>query len=85
MSEQVRGIVTGIDDEPHVEGRRLTVRRVGAVAEKRGLNRDATTFERLFDDDYFAEHPDWADDLPDLGRERLPPRDADEGRGVRDE
>lgn len=38
MSEQMRGIVTEIEDEPHIEGRRLTVRRIGALAEKRGLS-----------------------------------------------
>lgn len=42
--------------------------------------KDASTFERLFDDDYFAENADWDDDLPDLGREPLPPQDADSGQ-----
>lgn len=41
MSEHVRGVVTEIEDEPHIEGRRLTVRRIGALAEKRGLPADA--------------------------------------------
>lgn len=46
MSEQMRGIVTEIEDEPHIEGRRLTVRRIGALAEKRGL-RPGTIAERF--------------------------------------
>lgn len=37
MSEPARGIVTDVEGEPHLEGRRLTVRRIGALAEKRGL------------------------------------------------
>lgn len=36
--------------------------------------KDASTFERLFAGDHFAEHPDWAGELPDLGEEPLPRR-----------
>lgn len=65
MSESRPGIVTDIEDEPHIEGRRLTVRRIGALAEKRGLNPE--TIAERFDLDleavhaalaYYYDHPD---------------------------
>lgn len=43
--------------------------------------RDARTFERIFDGDYFSENPDWADEFDDLGREPLPERDAESQEG----
>lgn len=43
MSESRPGIATEIEDEPHIEGRRLTVRRIGALVEKRGLNPETIT------------------------------------------
>lgn len=46
MSEQERRIVTEPSGEPHVAGRRLTVRRIGALAEKRDLA-PATIAERF--------------------------------------
>lgn len=44
--------------------------------------RDAETFERTFDDDWFSRHSDWADGLDDLGPEPLPdpPDDGIEAR-----
>ncbi len=94
MSEQARGIVTEIEDEPHLEGRRLTVRRIGALAEKRGL-RPATIAERfdltLADVHgalaFYYDHPELMDDLEAERRRRIEnsrsdsrgPEDAFEG------
>jgi len=52
MSEPRRGIVTKIEDDPHIEGRRLTVRRIGALAEKRGLHPEtiAERFDLILDE-----------------------------------
>ena len=36
MAQSVRGIVTELHDEPHLEGRRVTVRRVQSLVEKAG-------------------------------------------------
>ena len=36
MTQSVRGIVTELHDEPHLEGRRVTVRRVQSLVEKAG-------------------------------------------------
>lgn len=46
--------------------------------------RDAETFERVFDGDWFSRHQGWADDLDDLGAVSLPeaPVDSDEGTRV---
>jgi hypothetical protein len=43
--------------------------------------KDAETFERLFGEDGFEENPDWSEDLPDLGKEPLPPQDSGRDRG----
>lgn len=78
MSEQMRGIVTEIEDEPHIEGRRLTVRRIGALAEKRGL-RPETIAER-FDLTlaevhnalaFYYEHADLMEELETTRRSRI--------------
>ena len=37
MAQSVRGIVTELHDEPHLEGRRVTVRRVQGLVEKAGM------------------------------------------------
>lgn len=65
MSETRPGIVTEIEDEPHLEGRRLTVRRIGALAEKRGLNPEtiADRFDLTLEAvhaalAYYYAHPD---------------------------
>lgn len=46
--------------------------------------RDAETFERVFDGDWFSRHRDWADDLDDLGAVTLPeaPEAVNEDRPV---
>lgn len=46
--------------------------------------RDAETFERVFDGDWFSRHQGWADDLDDLGAVSLPeaPAESDEGTRV---
>ena len=36
MVQSVRGIVTELHDEPHLEGRRVTVRRLQSLVEKAG-------------------------------------------------
>lgn len=50
MSTQVRTVVSGdesdIHDEPHIEGRRVTVRHIHARVEERGL-RPETVADRL--------------------------------------
>lgn len=65
--------------EWHADGEHVHVNhdRRDAIYRRLRSFKDASTFERLFDDDYFAEHADWDDDLPDLGRGPLPPQDAD--------
>ena len=37
MTQSVRGIVTELHDEPHLEGRRVTVRRLQSLVEKAGM------------------------------------------------
>lgn len=65
--------------EWHADGEHVHVNhdRRDAIYRRLRSFKDASTFERLFDDDYFAEHPDWDEDLPDLGEEPLPPQDSD--------
>lgn len=71
--------------ERHADGEHVHVDhdRRDAIYRRLRSFKDATTFERLFEDDYFAGNPDWADELPALGREPLPQRDVDEGRSDR--
>lgn len=94
MSEPVRSIVTEIEDEPHVEGRRLTVRRIGALAEKRELSPDviadrfdlslAAVHDALA---FYYSHPDVMEELEsdrrrriERGRERsIDPADVSDG------
>lgn len=78
MSEQMRGVVTEIEDEPHIEGRRLTVRRLGALAEKRGLSPEtiAERFELTFAEvhnalAFYYEHADLMDELEAARRSRI--------------
>jgi len=68
--------------EWHADGEHVHVNhhRRDAIYRRLRSFRDASTFERMFDDDYFAEHSDWDDDLPDLGREPLPPQGSDPER-----
>lgn len=47
--------------------------------------RDAETFERHFDGDWFSTTPDWADELDDLGRETLPEANSGHLERGRDE
>jgi len=51
MSEQMNTVVSGdksgIHDEPHIRGRRITVRHIHALVEERGL--DAQTVADRFD------------------------------------
>jgi len=63
----------------HADGRHVHISHEHRDAIYRRLRsfRDTSTFERMFDDDYFAANPGWADGLPDLGKERLPPRDIE--------
>ena len=63
--------------EWHADGEHVHINhdRRDAIYRRLRSFKDAKTFERLLDDDYFAENPDWDDDLPNLGREPLPPRD----------
>jgi len=69
-----KGLVEWHADGEHVH---INYDRRDAIYRRLRSFKDAKTFERLFDDDYFAENPDWDDDLPDLGQEPLPPRDDD--------
>lgn len=64
--------------EWHADGEHVHVNhdRRDAIYRRLRSFRDADTFERLFDD-YFAENPDWAEEFPGLGREPLPPQNAD--------
>ena len=68
--------------EWHVDGTHVHVDhdRRDAIYRRLRSFKDASTFERLFDGDYFADHADWDDDLPDLGKEPLPPQDSDTGQ-----
>ena len=70
--------------EWHADGEHVHVNhdRHDAIYRRLRSFKDASTFERLFDDDYFAENPDWDDDLLDLGPEPLPPQDSDSGQDV---
>lgn len=75
MSEHRRGIVTEIEDEPHIEGRRLTVRRIGALVEKRGLSPEtiAERFELTVDEirnalAFYYEHAELMEEL-EAGRQ----------------
>ena len=72
--------------ERHADGEHVHIHhdRRDAIYRRLRSFKDASTFERIFDDDYFAETPDWDEDLPDLGREPLPPRDADAVEGNAD-
>lgn len=72
-----KGLVEWHADGEHVH---IDQDRRDAIYRRLRSFRDSKTFDRVFDDDYFAENPDWADDLPDLGRERLPHRDDDAAR-----
>jgi len=65
MSQTTRRIVTELHDEPHLEGRRLTVRFIKAQVEDRGL--DPQTVADRHDLDvadvyraltYYHDHPD---------------------------
>ena len=69
-----KGLITWHADGDHVH---VDHDRRDAIYRRLRSFKDASTFERLFDDDYFADHADWDDDLPDLGREPLPLRDSD--------
>lgn len=78
MSEHRRGIVTEIEDEPHIEGRRLTVRRIGALVEKRGLTPetiaerfDLTVAEVRNALAFYYEHAELMENLESRRRERI--------------
>jgi uncharacterized protein (DUF433 family) len=78
MSEHRRGIVTEIENEPHIEGRRLTVRRIGALVEKRGLTPetiadrfDLTVAEVRNALAFCYEHAELIEDLESSRRERI--------------
>lgn len=78
MSEHRRGIVTEIEDEPHIEGRRLTVRRIGALVEKRGLSPEtiADRFDLTVDEvrnalAFYYEHDELMEDLESRRRDRI--------------
>jgi len=70
-----KGLVEWHTDGDHVH---VNHDRRDAIYRRLRSFRDSRTFERIFDDDYFTGNPDWADELPDLGREPLPPRDESE-------
>ena len=65
MPQPARPIVTEVHDEPHVEGRRVTVRRIRALVEEAG--KSATEVAEQFDLDvadvyaalkYYHTHPE---------------------------
>jgi uncharacterized protein (DUF433 family) len=65
MAQAPRRIVTELHDEPHVEGRRVTVRRIRGLVE--GAGKPATEVAERFDIDvadvyaalqYYHTHPD---------------------------
>ena len=67
----------------HADGRHVHISHEHRDAIYRRLRsfRDTSTFERMFNDDYFAANPGWADGLPDLGKEPLPPRETEAEQG----
>jgi predicted transcriptional regulator len=64
-----KGLVEWYVDREHVH---INRDRRESIYKRLRSFRDAETFERLFEDDYFAENLDWADDIPDMGKEPLP-------------
>lgn len=69
-----KGLVQQYADGEHVH---VVHDRRDAIYRRLRSFRDVQTFARLFDEDYFSENPDWADEFDDLGREPLPERDSD--------
>lgn len=69
-----KGLVQRYGDGEHVH---VNHDRYQAIYRRLRSFRDTQRFERLFDGDYFSEHPDWADEFDDLGRERLPEPSGD--------
>lgn len=64
-----KGLVQRYTDGEHVH---VNHDRYEVIYRRLRSFRDTQTFKRLFDGDYFSEHPDWADEFDDLGREPLP-------------
>lgn len=86
MSETRRGIVTDIEDEPHIAGRRLTVRRIGALAEKRDLHPEtiAERFDLTLDEvtTALAYYYDHADQMAELAADRRSSIEASRGESI---
>ncbi len=68
--------------EWHADGTHVHINhdRRDAIYRRLRSFEDAETFERLLGEDDFAANPDWDDDLPDLGKEPLPPQESDRER-----
>lgn len=64
-----KGLIQRYTDGEHVH---VNHDRYEVIYRRLRSFRDTQTFKRLFDGDYFSEHPDWADEFDDFGRERLP-------------
>jgi DNA-binding MarR family transcriptional regulator len=71
-----KGLAQRYADGDHVH---ITHEHRDAIYRRLRSFRDTQTFERLFDGDYFSEHPDWADAFDDLGDEPLPERGSRTG------
>jgi DNA-binding MarR family transcriptional regulator len=76
-----KGLVERHADGDHIH---VTQDRRDAIYRRLRSFKDSDTYERLFDDDYFAEQPEWAEEFPDLGREPLPTRDVGTTRDDRE-
>lgn len=64
-----KGLAQRYTDGEHVH---VNHERLETIYRRLRSFRDTETFERLFDGDYFSEHPDWAEEFDDLGRAPLP-------------
>ncbi|MFC4986791.1 MarR family transcriptional regulator [Saliphagus infecundisoli] len=73
-----KGVIERHSDGDHVH---INHDRRDAIYRRLRSFKDANTLERMFDDDYFEENPNWASDLPDLGQERLPQPNVDAEQG----
>lgn len=77
MAQVARRIVTEVHDEPHLEGRRVTVRRIRALVEEAG--KPAAEVAEEFDLDvadvyaalqYYYTHPEEMEEAEQKRRER---------------
>jgi predicted DNA-binding protein YlxM (UPF0122 family) len=72
--------------EYHADGKHIYINhdRRDAIYRRLRSFRDRKTFERVFDDDYFSNNPDWDDEFEDLGTEPLPEQ-VDNGSSTADD